>query len=77
MYAVRGARWFCTSSLVVTILLCCPTGSTGCPLCPTSVLIDPVAEVLWKLIGCCSFVLRRLKLICSSPGVKSTCTLNS
>ena len=37
-------------------------------------LIDPVAAVLWKLIGC-SFVLRRLEMICSSPGVKSTCTL--
>ena len=71
----RGPRWCCTSSLVPT-LLCCPTGSTGCPLCPTGVLIDPVAAVLWQLIGCSS-VLRRLKLICSSPGVKSTCTLNS
>ena len=40
------------------------------------VLIDPVAAVLLKLIGC-SFVLRRFKLICSSPGVKSTCTLIS
>ena len=70
-----GPRWCCTSSLVPT-LLCSPTGSTGCPLCPTGVLIDPVAAVLdpvaavlLKLIGC-SFVLRRLKLICSSPGVK-------
>ena len=51
-----------------------PTGSTGCPLCPTGVLIDPVAAVLLDLIGCW-FPLRRLKLICSSPGVKSTCTL--
>ena len=41
----------------------------------TGVLMDPVAAVLW-LIGC-SLVLRRLKLICSSPGVKSTCTLSS
>ena len=41
-------RWCCTSSLVPT-LLCCPTGSTGCcPLCPTGVLIDPVAaEAHW------------------------------
>ena len=50
-----------------------PHRSTGCPLCPTGVLMDPVAAVLWKLIGC-SLVLRRLKSICSSPGVKSTCT---
>ena len=36
-----------------------PHRSTGCPLCPTSgVLMDPVAAVLWKLIGC-SLVLRR------------------
>ena len=42
----------------------------------TGVLIDPMAAVLWKLIGC-SLVLRRLKLICSSPGVESTCTFSS
>ena len=30
-----GPRWCCTSSLVPT-LLCSPTGSTGCPLCPTA-----------------------------------------
>ena len=71
-----GSRWCCTSSMVTT-LLCCPTESTGCPLCPTGVLIDPVAAVLLDLIGCW-FPLRRLKLICSSPGVnKSTCTLIS
>ena len=70
-----GPRWCCTSSMVTT-LLCCPTGSTCCPLCPTGVLIDPVAAVLLDLIGCW-FPLRRLKLICSSPGVKSTCTLIS
>ena len=40
------------------------------------VLIDPVAAVLLEVIGCW-FPLRRLKLICSSPGVKSTCTLIS
>ena len=68
-----GPRWCCS---MVTTLLCCPTGSTGCPLCPTGVLIDPVAAVLLDLIGCW-FPLRRLKLICSSPGVKSTCTLIS
>ena len=71
----RGSRWCCTSSMVTT-LLCCPTESTGCPLCPTGVLIDPVAAVLLDLIGCW-FPLRRLKLICSSPGVKSACTLIS
>ena len=71
-----GSRWCCISSMVTT-LLCCPPGSTGCPLCPTGVLIDPVAAVLLKPIGCSS-TLRRLKLICSSPGAnKSTCTLNS
>ena len=70
-----GSRWCCTSSMVIT-LLCCPTGSTGCPLCPLGVLIDPVAAVLLEVIGCW-FPLRRLKLICSSPGVKSTCTLIS
>ena len=70
-----GPRWCCTSSLVPTLLYC-PTGSTGCPLCPTGVLIDPVAAVLLKPIGFSS-ALRRLKLICSSPGAKSTCTLNS
>ena len=70
-----GSRWCCTSSMVTT-LLCCRTGSTGCPLSPTGVLIDPVAAVLLDLIGCW-FPLRRLKLICSSPGVKSTCTLIS
>ena len=69
-----GSRW-CTSSMVTT-LLCCPTESTGCPMCPTGVLIDPVAAVLLDLIGCW-FPLRRLKLICSSPGVKSACTLIS
>ena len=81
-----GPRWSCTSSLVPTLFIfyadpqgqqavrqACPTGVL---LCPTGVLIDPVAAVLLKLINC-SFVLRRLKLICSSPGVKSTCTLNS
>ena len=70
-----GSRWCCTSSMVTT-LLCCRTGPTGCPLSPTGVLIDPVAAVLLDLIGCW-FPLRRLKLICSSPGVKSTCTLIS
>ena len=70
-----GSRWCCPSSMVTT-LLCCRTGSTGCPMCPTGVLIDPVAAVLLDLIGCW-FPLRRLKLICSSPGVKSTCTLIS
>ena len=60
-----GPRWCCTSSMVIT-LLCCPTGSTGCPLCPTGVLVDPVAAVLLDLIGC-SFVLRRLKLIAAAP----------
>ena len=75
-----GSRWCCTSnkssiSMVIT-LLCCPTGSTGCPLGPTGVLIDPVAAILLEVIGCW-FPLRRLKLICSSPGVKSTCTLIS
>ena len=73
-----GSRWCCTSSIVTT-LLCCPTESTGCPMCPTGVLIDPVAAVLLDLIGCW-FPLRRLKLICSSPGlpgVKSACTLIS
>ena len=70
-----GPRWCCTSSMVTT-LLCCPTGSTGYPLCPIGVLIDPVAAVLLDLIGCW-FPLRRLQLICSSPGVKSTCTLIS
>ena len=46
-----GSRWCCTSSMVTT-LLCCRTGSTGCPLCPIGVLIDPVAAVLLDLIGC-------------------------
>ena len=41
----------CTSSMVTT-LLCCRTGSTGCPLCPIGVLVDPVAAVLLDLIGC-------------------------
>ena len=71
-----GSRWCCTSSMVTTLLICCPTESTGCPMCPTGVLIDPVAAVLLDLIGCW-FPLRRLKLICSSPGVKSACTLIS
>ena len=70
-----GSRWCCTSSPVTT-LLCYPTGAPGCPLCATVLLTDSLAAVLWKLIGC-SFVLLRLKLICSRPGVKSTCTLNS
>ena len=49
--APAGSRWCCTSSMVTT-LLCCRTGSTGCPLCPIGVLIDPVAAVLLDLIGC-------------------------
>ena len=53
-----------------------PTGSTACPLCPTGVLIDPVAAALLKPIGCSS-ALRRLKLICSSPGANSTVDLDS
>ena len=62
-----GSRWCCTSSMVTT-LLCCTTESTCCPLCPTGVLVDPVAAVLWKLIGC-SFVLRRLKLIAAVKSI--------
>ena len=62
----------CTSSLVPTLLYC-PTGRVNrVSVVPhtTGLLIDPVAAVLLKPIGCSS-ALRRLKLICSSAPERS------
>ena len=64
-------RWYCTSSLVPT-LLCCSTLAPSCPLCFTGALIDPAAPEYWKLIG---YIIRQwwLNFGRSSLGLQYTC----
>ena len=77
-----GPRWCCTSSLVPT-LLCCPTGSTGCPLCPTGVLKTADRSCGSSTLGPHWLQLRTasVKIDLQQPRSEastwSTCTLNS